>query len=419
MWPFTRKPKTGEKAVNTGVLSKIDAMNGVFGLGTCAAGVTITPTRALQVATILSCVRLISEDVAQLPLGIYRERENGGKTPARDHPAWRVLARRPNDWMTSFEWRQTMLAHCVLTGNAYSFINRNGRGEVTELLPLMPGQVSVQQRPDYELVYYLSDANSGRVGVYTRENIFHLRGPAWLTYRGLDMVAQARHATGLAVAAEDSQALLHKNGGQQTGVLTSPERLNAEQIERIREQSRKAQTGENLHKTMVLDGGMTFVPTLMKGVDSQHIETRKHQVEEICRAFRVFPQMVMHTDKTATFASAAEFSRMHVVHTLGPWIERLQQAIDRDLLDRDGTLFARLDTDGLLRGSPKERSALYKAGVLDGWMTRNEVRIKEGLDPLPGLDEPIMPLNMTEVREDNDVENDDEEPRLVDQGDGG
>lgn len=371
----------------------------LLGAPNSRSGVSVTAITALKVTTVLGCVRVLAEGVAQLPLKLYRV-AGDTKTPATDHPAYNLLYRRPNDWMTSFEMREMMMFHAVLLGNAYAYIGRGTdpvtkKRAVQELIPLVPTLVCPVQSIDYGLTYNVTDPGGGVTNV-AREDIFHLRGPSWNGYLGMDAVQLAREAIGLAIATEETHASLHANGAQPGGIIAVKGTLSAAAKQRLKTAWKEMQEGvHNRFKTAVLDADATWTPMSMSGVDNQHLDTRKFQIEEICRAMRVFPQMVGHSDKTATFASAESFFLAHVVHSLTPWLVRWEQSIERDITDGEDDIIAKFSLQGLLRGDAVSRSNFYKAGILDGWMTRNEARTFEDLNPLAGLDDPMVPLNMT------------------------
>lgn len=361
------------------------------------AGAHITVANALRVSTVLACQRVLAEGIAQIPLKLYREAKSGKKEPARDHPLYDALWRRPNDWMTSFEWRETAMYHAGLARGAFAYANKI-RGRTVEILPFVPGNVTVKRAEDQTVTYEVRDGKRGLIGEYSREEVFHLRGPSWDGLNGMQMVNQAREAIGLAMATEESQALLHKNGARPGGVLTFPNHLEDAQRASIAAAWTAAFGGGNQFGTAVVDLGAKYERLAMTGVDAQHLETRRHQVEEICRIFRVFPLLVGYSDKTATFASAEQFFIAHVVHSLGPWIERFEQTVDRDLLsekDRRDGYFAKFAVNGLLRGDAAARAAYFKAMLgtssSPGWGSPNDVRRLEDMDPSddPGADEII------------------------------
>lgn len=370
----------------------------VYGSRAARSGVTVNARTALQAMAVLACVRVLAEGVAQVPLRLMRTAAGGrGTEPATDHQLYRVLNRRPNPWQTSFEFRETLVSHAVLTGNGFAFVNRVREGVVYQLIPLLPQQVTIRRPKEREAPEYEWRPSLGTPIALRRDQVLHLRGPSWDSIVGLDAVVLAREAIGLALAAEEHSAMLFGNGGRPSGVLTTAAALKQEQIEQIKDEWARVHGGGNRYGTAVLTGDMKFQSLVMNSVDAQHHETRRQQVEEICRAFRVFPQMVGYSDKTSTYASAEQFFIAHVVHSLGPWFERLEQAFERDLLteaELESGLFVHCAVQGLLRGDATSRANLYSRGILDGWMTRNEARALEDLNPLPGLDEPLRPLNM-------------------------
>ncbi len=365
----------------------------MFGQQNSRAGVSVNVDSALKVSTVFACLRVLADGIAQVPLKVYREKADGSKELAKDHPAYRLLSRRPNEWMTSFEFRQVMMFHAVLLGNGCAYIGRI-RGAPRELIPLVPGSFAIEQAADYTLTYRVTDL-AGRTTVLPREDVFHLRGPSWTGTAGLDALQVAREAVGLAIATEQTHAALHANGTQPGGVLSVKGSLDDAARARLKEAWAQYQGGlQNRFKTAVLDMDSTWTPLAMKGVDSEHLDTRRFQIEEICRDLKVFPQMVGYADKTATFASAEAFFLAHVIHTLAPWIENWEQSLARDLFPDEDDIVAKFSLQGLLRGDNTARANFYASGITNGWLTRNEARRFEDLNPIDGLEEPLLPLNM-------------------------
>lgn len=387
IWPFRRREA---KATDVSAL--------LLGGSPTAAGVSVTNDRALQVSAVLACGRVIAEGIAQMPCKLYREAADGGKEPAKDSPVYRLLHRRPNAWMTSFEFRELLTFHAVLAGAGHAYINRV-RGEVRELLPVMPGNIRPKLSDDYSLTFEIADGK-GLIGEFPRDRILYLRGPSWESHRALDIVQQARQSIGLAVAAEENQAKLFGNGARPGGILSTDQALQDTQIARIKAAWQSAYSGQNQFKTAVLDGGYKWSPMAMTGVDAQQLESRKFQIEEICRAMRVFPQMVMSSDKTSTYASAEQFFLAHVVHTLGPWVERWEQALTRDLLtdaEVDAGLFPKLTVAGLLRGDMKARVEYFRGMSALGAMNPNEIRLLEDMNPYDGGDAYSRQINIAPI----------------------
>jgi HK97 family phage portal protein len=373
------------------------------------AGAAVTVESALGQAVVIACGRVLSEGVAQMPCRLYRERPDGGKEIATDHPLHWLLYRRPNDWMTSYELRETLTWHAVLTGDGFAFINRVGR-EIAELIPILPAHVTINQAPNYEITYTIRVPQK-EIGTYARSQILHLRGPSWNGYTGLAMVRQAREAIGLAIATEETHARLHANGARTGGLISTEQTLGRDDVAAIRRAWQESQTADNAFKTAILDKGFKYAQLGMTGVDNQHIETRKFQIEEVCRAMRVFPLMVMQADKASTFASAEQFFLAHVIHSLGPWVERWEQAISRDCLtmeDVKSGLFPKFGMQALLRGDAKARSEFYTKLYNIGAINPNEVRSLEDLNPYEGGDSYRVPLNMEDPADpDGDKETDD------------
>lgn len=357
------------------------------------AGVAVNIDSALKVSTVFACLRVLANGIAQVPLKLYREAADGSKDVARDNPVHKLIWRRPNPWMTSFEWRQMSMFHAVLTGAAVSYVGR-ARGQPRELIPLVPGTFKLCQGPDRAITVELNETNGvRRLG---SDEVFILRGPMWTGVAGLDALHYAREAIGLAIATEETHAALHANGAQPGGILAVKSALDDGAKKRLKTSWQEYQTGlRNKFRTAVLDMDASWTPLAASGVDNQHLETRRYQVEEICRDLGVFPQMVCHTDKTATFASSESFFQAHVIHDLNPWVENWEQALALYLFPEDDTLQAKFSMQGLMRGDNKTRAEFYASGIVNGWLSRNEARRLEDLNPLPGLDEPLLPLNMT------------------------
>lgn len=359
------------------------------------SGVSVNIDTSMQVSAVLACTRALAEGVAQLPLKLYTISADGSQNEAQGNRLRTILGMRPNDWQTSFEWRETMMFHAVLSGDGFSFINRL-RGEIRELLPIPPGMCFPVQDDKYGLTYKIT-WKDGSSDTLPRSSVLHLRGPSWDGYRGLEPVRLAREAIGLAIATEDAHARLHSNGTRPGGLISLEGVLSPDAQERLKAKLAVYGGTENAFRTMILDQGAKWQPFAMSGVDAQHIQTRMFQIEEICRSMRVSPVMIGHSDKAATFASAEAFMLGHVVHTLMPWVARWEQVIARDLLGGDESLTAKFTMQGLLRGDSASRAAFYSAGIAAGWLTRADVRRLEDLNPLPGLEAPLMPLNMAPV----------------------
>lgn len=367
------------------------------GGGRMVGGVYVNEKTALQTSTVLACVKVISEGCATPNLHVRREKKDGRSEKATNIPEYRLLARRPNEWQTSFEWRQMMTMHAALCGYGFSIKSRADNNRVLELIPVPPGNWSVRRVSRYQVVYTCWD-EFGTIGEFSPDDVYILKGMQWDWSKPLSPVSLARAAVGLAMVTEKSQAAMHQNSLRPSGVYSVEGALSKEQHERLaaylERNSGPAKTGV----PMLLDRAAKWVSSSMSGVDAQHVETRRLQIEEICRSWSVFPIMIGHSDKSATFASSEAFFAAHLVHTLAPWHRRWNQGLDEFVLDGAGPLYTEFDTRYMRAGSMKDRAVWARAMVEDGIYTRNELREEEGKDPLDGLDEPLTPMNMSKTK---------------------
>lgn len=357
------------------------------------AGPAVNLTNTFKVAAAFACLKVLSQGCAQVPFKLFQESTQGGLTkilPARDQPLYDLLTVKPNDWTTSFEFRETIVLHAAL-GNAYVFKNKV-RGKIVELIPLQPGWVRKVQKPDYTITYQVTSPQTGAQQDFPADAIWHIKGPSWDGVLGMDVLNLAREALGLSIATEESQARLHKRGVQPSGVYSVDGTLGPGQYKDLKDWITREHAGaDNAGAVMVLDRNAKFISSAMTGVDAQHLETRKHQVEEVCRFFGVFPTMVFQTDKTSTFASAEAFFEAHVRYSLVPWFTRIEQSADAFLLtpaERATGLYFKFMAAGLLRGNAADRANYYAKALGSGgsqaWMTADEVRELEELNPLGG-----------------------------------
>ncbi len=359
------------------------------------SAVSVSAKTALQASAVLCAARVIAEGVAQCPLKLYEETNDPGGTirqPARDHQLYDLLAYQPCH-LTSFEFREMLTFHAVVEGNGYAVKNRGGDpgGDVVELIPVMPHEIEPLWNEYDEPVYRLTKLGK----VLPKSEVLHLRGPSWDGLLGMKVRELACEAIGLSRAMEQSHADLYSKGGRPSGVLSTDVALAPEAIESLKSSWKAVYGPGGSGGISIMDNGMKFLPMEMNAVDAQYIETRKFLIEEVARSMRVFPQMLMHSDKTSTFASASEFFRAHVIHTLSPWVTRWEEVIKRDLIGFDEkSIWARFTLEALLRGDPEERAAFWEKMITLGVMSPNEVREKENLNPRPGGDEYLSPLNM-------------------------
>ena len=361
-------------------------------------GVSVTWSTALQVSAMLACCKVMGEGIAQSRCRLMRPRKDGaGTEQANDHPLFTLLFQRPNAWQSAFEFWETLIFHLMLVGNAYVFINRIAGSRIGELIIIEPGHVVVTRHADYTLTYDVNMPDQ-MVRRLSPDQIWHVRGPSWNGWMGMESVRLAREALGLSLALEESHALLHKNGAQPSGLYTVDGTLDAAQQKQLQAWLEKqAQGGRG--KPMVLDRGAKWLSQQMSGVDSQHIETRRLQIEEVCRAARVIPLMVGLNDKSATYASVEQLLVAHVVHGLSPWAVRLEQSGEAALLSAqeqaDGYTL-NFNLNALMRGDYKSRQEGLQIMRRNGVINANAWLEIEGMNPRtdPGGSQYIVEANM-------------------------
>ena len=360
------------------------------------AGLRVSADSALQLSAVFACVRIIASQFASLPFTLYRNRPDGGKDRVTDHPAYRLLARKPNPYQNAFEWREMMAGHLVLRGNAYNQIVTDGRGNITALMPLHPDRIRILLGASGDYRYQYTDP-AGNLVNFARGEIWHLRGLSSDGIIGLSPIALARNALGGAMAAQDYGARFFANDATPTGGwIEYPGSFKDKQArEQFRESLQEAQSGINHGKLAVFEFGMKYHQISVTPEDAQFLETRRFQVTDIARWFGVPPHKIGDLDR-ATNNNIEQQALEFVQETLGPMAERWEASIEAELLFDDEDLEAEFQFSQLMRGDSQSRATFYNMGIQSGWLTRNEARIAENLNPLPGLDAPLRPLNMAE-----------------------
>lgn len=367
---------------------------------TSATGKSVTTNTAIQVATVFACCRVIGNGMAQIPFKLMRESADGkSRLPAKNHPLYRLLALKPNDWQTSFEFRQMLAWHIELCGAAYVFKNRSVTGRMLELIPFPPGAVTTRQDVNLKLLYDVTAAD-GSMRTLTADKIWHLRGPTMNGVDGLEIVKLARDAIGLAMATEEAVATLHKNGIRNSGIYSVEGTLDKTQYQALSDWVIKQFGGtQNAGRPMILDRNAKFLNTSMSSVDAESDATRSRQIEQICSFMGVLPIKVGHSDKTATFASAEEMNRAHREDCLSPrWESFEQSAVINLLTDEEQAqgLYFNFVEEGMMRGSAAQTKDIILGYVNGGVMTTNEGRAKLDLnpDPDPKSDQLRVPANI-------------------------
>ncbi len=365
--------------------------------GTVASGVSVDEFSAMQTSAVYACVRVLAETIASLPLSLFRK-EKGNKSKAEEHPLHEVLHDMPNNEMTSFTFREVMMTSLLLYGNAYARIIRDRSGHVKELWYLSPENMTVERDiATKKIKYTYSDEDQGKTYVYKPEQIFHILGLGYDGIKGLSPIEQAREAVGLALATEEYGARFFGNGARPGGVLEHPGILK--DPEKLRESWNKVYQGsKNSNKIAVLEEGLKYHEIGMSPEQSQFLQTRQYQLTEICRIFRVPPHLVGDLSRS-TFSNIEHQSIDFVTHTIRPWLVRWEQAIYKSLLnDKERRLYyPYFNVDGLLRGDFTTRMQGYATGRQNGWLSINDIRELEDMNPIPadkGGDDYLVNGNM-------------------------
>ena len=363
-----------------------------FFMGGSTSGKTVTERSAMQMTAVYSCVRILAEAVAGLPLHLCRYNESGGKENAIDHPLYRLLHDEPNPEMSSFVFRETLMTHLLLWGNAYSQVIRNGKGEIIALYPLMPNRMTVDRDSKGQLYYKYTTSSDeaptmdGSVVCLPPSDVLHIPGLGFDGLVGYSPIAMAKNAIGMAIACEEYGAKFFANGATPGGVLEHPGTIKDPQ--RVRESWQAAFGGSsNSNKVAVLEEGMKYTPISISPEQAQFLETRKFQINEIARIFRVPPHMVGDLEKSS-FSNIEQQSLEFVKYTLDPWVVRWEQSIQRVLLTptEKESYFVKFNLEGLLRGDYQSRMNGYAIGRQNGWMSANDIRELENLDRIPTED---------------------------------
>ena len=361
-----------------------------FLFGRTTSGKPVNERTAMQTTAVYACVRILAEAIASLPLHVYEYQDDGGKKLVHDHPLYYLLHDEPNPEMTSFVFRETLMSHLLIWGNAYAQIIRDGAGRVLGLYPLLPDKMDVQ-RDDRGNIYYVYSRNSNENPMFKEygniklkaEDVLHIPGLGFDGLIGYSPIAMAKNAVGMTLACEEYGASFFANGANPGGVLEHPGVLK--DPSKVRESWNSVYRGvNNAHKIAVLEEGMKYQQIGIPPEEAQFLETRKFQINEIARLYRIPPHMVGDLDKSS-FSNIEQQSLEFVKYTLDPWVIRWEQSLQRSLLlpGEKGKYFIKLNVDGLLRGDYQSRMNGYAVGRQNGWFSANDIREMENMNPIP------------------------------------
>jgi len=357
------------------------------------SGIRVTPDNALQATVVLACIRCLAESIASLTVRVFDDSEGESKVPVKQHPLNRILSVSPNTWQTSFEWREQMVLHMGLYGNSYSQIISGQAGFASQLVPLHPSRMEVEEVEPGILRYIYTESNGQQLNL-PAEEVLHFRWMSDDGISGLNPTKISRDAIALARACEIHGSTYFGNGARPGVILTTENSIDPEAAVQLRESWERIHRGtDKAWKTAVLSDGLKAVELGGNNQESQYLEVRRFQVEEICRVYRVPPHLVMDLTKSS-FSNIEQQSLDFLQYTLTPWIKRIEGVLNRSLFDEGSRYFVEFDTSALIRGDAQTRASFYASMANLGALSINEIRASEGMNPVDGGDERFVPLNM-------------------------
>jgi len=396
---FSRKKPKADNALTT---------TKPFFMGGATSGVFVNEDSAMRTSAVYACVRVISEAVASLPLNVYR-RDGDGHALASEHPLYPILHNEPNSEMTSFIFRETLMNHLLIYGNAYAQIVRDKSWRVKALYPLLPDRIEVRRSENGEIYYtYWRNEDDKRRGdktgsiVLAKEHVLHIPALGFNGLVGYSPIAMARNAIGLAIATEDYGAGFFANSANPSGILEHATKLNNQDAIKTTWENLYRGSSKN-HGIAVLEEGLTFKTVSIPPDQAQFLETRKFQLNEIARIFRIPPHMIGDLEKSS-FSNIEQMSLEFLLYTLDPWVSRLESSLYQSLLSpqEKPEYFIKFNVDGLLRGNYEARMKGYAVGRQNGWLSANDIRKLENMNALPaerGGDKYLINGNMTELED--------------------
>lgn len=358
------------------------------------SGVHVTPESAMRLAAVYSCIYVLSSTIAQLPLSVLRKK-NGKIEPGTDHAAHYLLHDAPNDWQTSYKWRETKQGHVLGWGNGYSRIVRSSRGELRAMDILQPQETTLVKIGNRWS--YVSLDQDGTPLAIPPEEMIHIRAIGRDGRIGISPIMQHAEAIGLGLSAQQYGKRFFDGGGKPSGLLTAKGDLTETSWTRLKEFWKSAVTrlqGSD-NKTLLLPADLDYKALSIEPEAAQFIETRKMTRSEIAGIFNMPAHMINDLER-ATLSNITEQSIQYTRHTCMPWVQNWEQELNRRIFtrqERAAGYYVKFNLGGLLRGTAKERAEFYHYAITDGWMTRNEVRLFEDMNPVDGLDEMLISVN--------------------------
>lgn len=391
---FARLFRSSPENPSTSLSNPAAWLTGLF--GTSKTGVQVSEDNALTFSAVYAAVRIISETIASIPLNVYQA-DGETRVKAVGHPVQDLLAKAPNSVSSTFTFREAMASNLVLHGNAYAKIEMNAAGRPTALIPLNPMKVEVKV-VDGEKVYVFDEKHT-----YLDYEILHFVGLSFNGLIGKSPLSMAREAVAIGLAAQEYGARFYSNGANAGGVITAPGRLNTEVVKRLRESWNRAQSGlGSSHSTAILEEGMKYEKIGLDPEAAQFLQSRKFQVNEIARIFRIPPSYLADLENSSTRANTEQQAIQFVRDCITPYVRRMEVELNRKLFREDEpNLYAYFTMEGLMRGDQKARYEAYATARQWGWLSVNDIRDLENLNPVEGGDIYLQPLNMVQSGQDD------------------
>ena len=391
---FARLFRSSPENPSTSLSNPAAWLTGLF--GTSKTGVQVSEDNALTFSAVYAAVRIISETIASIPLNVYQA-DGETRVKAVGHPVQDLLAKAPNSVSSTFTFREAMASNLVLHGNAYAKIEMNAAGRPTALIPLNPMKVEVKV-VDGEKVYVFDEKHT-----YLDYEMLHFVGLSFNGLVGKSPLSMAREAVAIGLAAQEYGARFYSNGANAGGVITAPGRLNTEVVKRLRESWNRAQSGlGSSHSTAILEEGMKYEKIGLDPEAAQFLQSRKFQVNEIARIFRIPPSYLADLENSSTRANTEQQAIQFVRDCITPYVRRMEVELNRKLFREDEpNLYAYFTMEGLMRGDQKARYEAYAVARNWGWLSVNDIRDLENLNPVEGGDIYLQPLNMQRAGEDD------------------
>lgn len=379
-------------------LSAENAVDELFGGG---IGRTVSPDLAMKSAAVYACVNVLASSLAQLPLHVLRK-EKDKIDSARDHPLFYLLHDSPNFWQTSYKMREYNQSAVLLYGNAYLHIERNKKGEVTSLETREPWLVQLLKNGSrYVYGYY----NEDETLAINPDEMIHIKALGTSLKQGKSVIQQHAETIGLGLDAKDFAKGFFNGNARPSGIVTMKQQVNANAWDNFKKMWEKAQfeLRKKENKTILLPADLDYKALTISPVDTELLSMMKLNRSEIAGIFNVPAHMINDLEK-ATFSNISEQTIQFIRYSLMPWIVNWEQEINRKVFteaERKAGYFVKFNLSGIMRGTPTERAAFYHNAITDGWMSRNEARIFEDMNPVAGLDEFLVSVNAAQQIENN------------------